>query len=107
MHEATPKRRWVFKVVMLGDYAVCKTCIVKRYVTNTFHEDYKASIGVDISSQKLRLGFDEVQLQIWDMSGQTGFSRIRSKHNNACFTACYVIRADSAEFGLPRHIPDL
>lgn len=63
----------------MGDYAVGKTCIIRRYVSDTFIEDYKASIGVDITSQELSFDKDDVQLQIWDMSGQTDFKLVRSQ----------------------------
>ena len=63
----------------MGDYAVGKTCIIRRYVSDTFIEDYKASIGVDITSQELTFEKGEVQLQIWDMSGQTDFKLVRSQ----------------------------
>ena len=63
----------------MGDYAVGKTCIIRRYVSNTFIEDYKASIGVDITSQELSFEKGQIQLQIWDMSGQTDFKLVRSQ----------------------------
>ena len=63
----------------MGDYAVGKTCIIRRYVSNTFIEDYKASIGVDITSQELDYKDDLVQLQLWDMSGQTDFKLVRKQ----------------------------
>jgi small GTP-binding protein len=63
----------------MGDYAVGKTCIIRRYVSDTFIEDYKASIGVDITSQELTFEKNQVQLQIWDMSGQTDFKLVRSQ----------------------------
>lgn len=72
-------QRWIFKVILMGDYAVGKTCIIRRYVSNTFIEDYKASIGVDITSQELKFDNADVQLQIWDMSGQTDFKLVRSQ----------------------------
>jgi small GTP-binding protein len=72
-------QRWIFKVILMGDYAVGKTCIIRRYVSNTFIEDYKASIGVDITSQELKFDKTDVQLQIWDMSGQTDFKLVRSQ----------------------------
>jgi Ras-related protein Rab-6A len=65
---------------VLGDYSVGKTCIIKRYIKNTFDEEYKASIGVDISSHQLQLGSGGVELQIWDMSGQTEFQRMRRRY---------------------------
>ncbi|MFX1565673.1 MAG: Rab family GTPase [Promethearchaeota archaeon] len=79
MAEESLAQRWIFKVILMGDYAVGKTCIIRRYVSNTFIEDYKASIGVDITSQELTFKKDKVQLQLWDMSGQTDFKLVRSQ----------------------------
>jgi small GTP-binding protein len=100
--------KYVFKVVMLGDYAVGKTCIVKRYVKNTFEEDYKASIGVDISSHVVELGENRVQLQIWDISGQTGFMSVRSQYLSAtdCGAVVIDLTRQSSVDGIPRWIQE-
>ncbi|MHA2406663.1 MAG: Rab family GTPase [Candidatus Hermodarchaeia archaeon] len=79
MAETPSSQRWIFKIILMGDYAVGKTCIIRRYVSDTFIEDYKASIGVDITSQELTFEKNQVQLQIWDMSGQTDFKLVRSQ----------------------------
>jgi small GTP-binding protein len=77
--DAVSSKRYIFKIILMGDYAVGKTCIIRRYVTNTFIEEYKASIGVDITSQELSLKNGDVQLSIWDMSGQTDFKLVRKQ----------------------------
>ncbi|MFX1318355.1 MAG: Rab family GTPase [Promethearchaeota archaeon] len=79
MADISSPKRWIFKVILMGDYAVGKTCIIRRYVSDTFIEDYKASIGVDITSQELDYKDDLVQLQLWDMSGQTDFKLVRKQ----------------------------
>lgn len=82
----------VFKIVLLGDYKVGKTAIAKRYLANAFEHEYRPSIGIDILSQRIQLGQDHVQLQIWDMSGQTEFRRLRQQYLEA--TDCAVIVFD-------------
>ncbi len=77
--EKSSPKRWIFKIILMGDYAVGKTCIIRRYVSDSFIEDYKASIGVDITSQELNYEDDIVQLQLWDMSGQTDFKLVRKQ----------------------------
>jgi small GTP-binding protein len=72
--------RYVFKVVLLGDFGVGKTCLVKRCVLGIFLQDYKASIGVDVSSHLVQLDRAEVRLQIWDMSGQHVFRQLRRQY---------------------------
>jgi len=82
----------VLKIVLLGDYSVGKTAIAKRYLLNPFEHEYKPSIGIDILSRRLQLGSDRVQLQIWDMSGQTEFRRLRQQYLEA--TDCAIIIFD-------------
>jgi GTPase SAR1 family protein len=43
--------RAVFKVVLIGDKAVGKTSIVKRYIDNTFLEDTESTIGASFFSK--------------------------------------------------------
>jgi small GTP-binding protein len=77
---------------LLGDYSVGKTCIAKRYVSDSFEPEYKPSIGVDILSRQLKVGKHNVQLQIWDMSGQTEFRRLRRQYLEG--TDCGIIVFD-------------
>jgi Ras-related protein Rab-28 len=61
-----------FKVVVLGDGAVGKTSITKRFVDDYFARQYKQTIGVDFFSKRVVLPGDvHVALQIWDIGGQT------------------------------------
>lgn len=89
--EASTGKR-VLKVVLLGDYSVGKTAVAKRYLANAFEHEYRPSIGVDILSRRLQLGQEDVQLQIWDMSGQTEFRRLRQQYLEA--TDCALIIFD-------------
>ena len=63
------------KIVLLGDGAVGKTSLVHRYVEGQFNDKYKATIGVDIFSKKV----GNIDLQIWDLSGQEHFAAVRNK----------------------------
>ena len=101
--EEAPSPVWVFKVVMLGDFAVGKTCIVQRYMTNRFLANYKASIGTDISSRELELEGNRVRLQIWDMSGQEGFRRLRRQY--VAGTDCAIIVFDLTRRDSLEHVP--
>lgn len=92
MAESPSPQRFIFKFIILGDYAVGKTCVIRRYVSDTFDEEYKASIGVDITSQQLFFDPLHVQLQIWDMSGQTDFRELRRQFMNG--SDCGIIVFD-------------
>jgi GTPase SAR1 family protein len=44
---------YLLKIVLLGDPAVGKTSLVKRYVDNMFRMDYLMTIGTDIRTSSL------------------------------------------------------
>jgi len=68
-----------YKIVLTGDGAVGKTSLINRFVTGSFTGDYKATIGVAITSKSLVVQDQEIYLQIWDIAGQTLFRQFRKK----------------------------
>jgi small GTP-binding protein len=72
------------KVVILGDSAVGKTSLIRRFVLNTFDEKYVSSIGARVS--KKRLGYPgnrpemEVVLMVWDLMGSKESSRLHEMY---------------------------
>ncbi len=67
------------KIILAGDGAVGKTSLINRFVTGSFTGDYKATIGVAISSKSFIVEDQEANLQIWDIAGQTLFRQFRKK----------------------------
>jgi len=61
-----------YKIVMVGDFGVGKTSLVKRFVDNSFSEEYLSTIGVSISKKNL----NESTLMLWDIEGHTEFKPI-------------------------------
>ncbi|MHA2246732.1 MAG: Rab family GTPase [Candidatus Hodarchaeales archaeon] len=70
-----------YKIILAGDGDVGKTSLINRFVTGAFTGDYKATIGVAITSKSLVVKdhAGEVNLQIWDIAGQTLFREFRKK----------------------------
>jgi len=71
-----------FKIILAGDEAVGKTCVVMRFVHNTYSELYKPTLGFQISVKLFNyLGPDNkersVILSIWDIAGQGQFQSVR------------------------------
>jgi small GTP-binding protein len=66
-----------YKIVMLGDFGVGKTCLVHRFVDNSFSEDYISSIGVSMSRKHI-INKDGVEsfMVLWDTEGRTEFKQI-------------------------------
>ncbi len=66
-----PKGTFSIKVILCGDYRVGKTSLIRRFVNDSFEQNYVATIGVDISRREMR--FDEnciLNFLIWDIGGQ-------------------------------------
>ena len=59
------------KLILAGDYQVGKTSLIKRFVQNSFKENYISTIGVEISKKNIDLSSEtQIQFIIWDIGGQ-------------------------------------
>mmetsp|Transcript_13140 Transcript_13140/g.28810 ORF Transcript_13140/g.28810 Transcript_13140/m.28810 type:complete len:206 (-) Transcript_13140:250-867(-) len=70
----------LFKLVVIGDTGVGKSCILLRFVDNIFAENYANTIGVDFRFRTVKLDRKTVKLQIWDTAGQERFRTITSAY---------------------------
>ncbi|GAQ88998.1 Rab family GTPase [Klebsormidium nitens] len=71
----------VFKLLLIGDAGVGKSCILLRFADDTFRESYMSTIGMDFRIRTLHMENDEVvKLQIWDTAGQERFRTITSPY---------------------------
>lgn len=58
----------------MGDFAVGKTSLVRRYVENSFNDKYLSTIGVKVSQKLLTRQSYQLNLIIWDLAGGEEFS---------------------------------
>ena len=70
----------MFKVVLVGDSSVGKTNIMSKYLKNEFHEDSKATVGVEFGSKQFTVEGHQVKAQIWDTAGQERYKAITSAY---------------------------
>ena len=61
------------KLLILGESSIGKTCIIERYVKNSFNENYIATIGMDIRIKRLEINNCDVEVAINDTAGQERF----------------------------------
>ena len=71
------KPQIVVKVVVLGDPQVGKTALVDRFSTGSFANDYKLTLGVNITIRRITIGDTEIAFQIHDIAGHAFFSEVR------------------------------
>ena len=71
------KKEFLYKILLLGDSSVGKTCFLMRYADNTFQEIHMSTIGLDYKFKDVTLDNEKtVKVQIWDTAGQDRFRSI-------------------------------
>ena len=78
------------KVVIVGDSGVGKTNIMSKYLKNEFHEDSKATVGVEFGSKQFNIQGHQVKAQIWDTAGQERYKAITSAYYKGAKSAFIV-----------------
>ena len=59
-----------FKLIIIGDSGVGKSCLLKRAVQNSFETGYQATIGFEFLLMHFKVNDLKIKLQIWDTCGQ-------------------------------------
>ena len=67
------------KMTIIGNPGVGKTCIISRYIDDTFNENIGSTIGVNFLEKTIKINEKEVTLNIWDTAGQEKFHSL-GKH---------------------------
>ena len=71
----------VYKVLLLGDSSVGKTCFLLRYCDKTFQEAHLSTIGLDYRLKSMTLNNEKnIKLQIWDTAGQDRFRALTKNY---------------------------
>ena len=68
------------KILLAGDEAVGKTSLIRRLVKNEFAQDYKPTLGFEITIYTLQIDQTSVNFVIWDIAGQTAFESVRKSY---------------------------
>ncbi|XP_034938134.1 ras-related protein Rab-30-like [Chelonus insularis] len=72
--------KFLFKVVLVGNAGVGKTCLVRRFTQGLFPPGQGATIGVDFMIKTVEVENEKVKLQIWDTAGQERFRSITQSY---------------------------
>jgi len=80
------------KLVVIGDGAVGKTCLLISYANNRFPEDYIPTV-FDNYVVNLTAGDRNIELGLWDTAGQEEYDRLRplSYANANVFLICFSL----------------
>ncbi|KAG5188116.1 Rab5, rab family GTPase [Tribonema minus] len=79
-----------FKLVLLGDTAVGKSCLVVRFVRNEFFEFQEPTIGAAFLTQTVGLDDATVKFEIWDTAGQERYRSLAPMYYRGAAAAIVV-----------------
>ena len=74
------KKEFLYKILLLGDTSVGKTCFFMQYIDNTFHEVHISTVGLDNKVKDVQLDDKVYKVQIWDTAGQDRFRSITKNY---------------------------
>ncbi|MHA1579320.1 MAG: Rab family GTPase [Candidatus Freyarchaeota archaeon] len=77
-------------MIVIGDGAVGKTSLVKKYSQNTFSENYLPTIGSNFASKSMYINGVRINCQIWDLGGQPQFKIVRQNFYRGARGIVYV-----------------
>jgi Ras-related protein Rab-8A len=77
---ATKTYDHLFKLLLIGDSAVGKTCLLFRFSEDAFNNTFISTIGIDFKIRVVDLDGKRVKLQIWDTAGQERFRTITTAY---------------------------
>ena len=86
-----------FKIIVIGDAGVGKSCLSGKAIKDKFDADYSATVGFEFLTFNCKIDGKVIKLQIWDTCGQETYrSLISSFYRNASL-AMMVYAIDSKE----------
>lgn len=86
------------KVCLLGDFAVGKTSLVRRYVKGRFDDKYLSTIGVKISRKTINRPSYALNLLLWDLAGGDSYHDTASGYlrgASGALVICDLTRANT------------
>ncbi|KAG9272262.1 ras-related protein Rab-33B [Astyanax mexicanus] len=75
-----PPRTRIFKIIVIGDSGVGKTCLTYRFCAGRFPDKTEATIGVDFREKVIEIDGEKIKVQLWDTAGQERFRKSMVQH---------------------------
>ena len=99
------KQRMKVKICLVGEGAVGKTCLIRRFIHDQFDDKYISTLGAKVSKKEITLrnpngdGELEIDMTVWDIMGEKGFRELLKEayfHGaQGILTVCDVTRKDT------------
>ena len=97
---------FVFKITVIGDGAVGKTSLIKKYTQGSFQKDYIKTLGAQFSKYDEGIEGDNVKLFFWDIAGQAEFMFMRPTFYKGSKAVIIVFSYGEGEEESYEHVTD-
>ncbi|MGI9545487.1 MAG: Rab family GTPase [Cyclobacteriaceae bacterium] len=68
------------KIIILGQYGVGKSSLIRQFVHRKFSDKYLTTIGVHVQKKEVEIGSIQLAMIIWDLEGDTSVSKVRPSY---------------------------
>ena len=86
-----------FKLVIIGDAAVGKSCLLHQFVEGKFRKNSSYTIGVEFGSKSVSIAGKSIKLQIWDTAGQERYRAVTRSYYRGAVGAVVVFDVSSKD----------
>ena len=86
-----------FKLIVIGDSGVGKSCLTTKAVKNNFEDYYQATVGFEFLTFNMKINDTVIKMQIWDTCGQEIYRSLISNFYRNSSLAVILYSIDNRE----------
>ena len=86
-----------FKIIVIGDSGVGKSCLTTKAVKNNFEDYYQATVGFEFLTFNMKINEFVIKMQIWDTCGQEIYKSLISNFYRNSSLAVILYSIDNRE----------
>lgn len=95
--EDYPTYDLTFKIIVIGDSFVGKSCLTTKGIKNTYEDTYNATVGFEFVTSNIKINDKISKMQIWDTCGQEVYRALITNFYRNSSLAVLVYSIDNYE----------